>query len=197
MTMMPALREEDSPEKLDSGAVVVPVNTWFVGTANKDDSTFTITDKVYDRAVVLEFSDRNTKVQTTASPEPIQLAPMQLAELFQAAKNKREYALTELDIAKFDELAEFVYELFEIRFGNRIMNQILNFVPVYVALGGTKEEALDIMFCRKVLHKLDGRFEDYIREGLVRLQTKIEQLYGAGAFADTEHMIRRLIKKLS
>ena len=197
VTIMPAINAETAPKKLSGGAVVVPVNTWFIGTANKDDSTFTITDKVYDRAVVLEFNDRNTKVQTTASPEPIILAPNRLTELFQEAKSNSAYVLTDLDIAKFNELAEFVYELFEIRFGNRIMNQILNFVPVYVALGGKKEEAIDIMFCRKVLHKLDGRFEEYIREGLVRLQTKIEQLYGAGALADTENMIRRLIKKLS
>ncbi len=197
VTVMPAVKAELSPKKLDNGAVVVPVNTWFVGTANKDDSTFTITDKVYDRAVVLEFNDKNAKIQTKASPEPIALGPTQLSNLFQTAKERAEFGLAEGDIAKFDELAEFVYELFEIRFGNRIMNQIMNFVPVYVALGGTKEEAIDLMFCRKVLHKLDGRFEDYIKEGLVRLQNKINQLYGAGVLADTENMIRRLVKKLS
>lgn len=197
VTVMPAVKPENAPAKLDNGAVVVPVNTWFIGTANKDDSTFTITDKVYDRAVVLEFSDKNVKIETKASPEPISLSPERLAELFKVAKATEEFRLSEADITKFDELAEFVYDLFEIRFGNRIMNQITTFVPVYVALGGTKEEALDIMFCRKVLHKLDGRFEDYIKEGLARLQTKLNQLYGAGVLADTERMIRRLIKKLS
>ena len=197
VTIMPAIKPESAPAKLDNGAVVVPVNTWFIGTANKDDSTFTITDKVYDRAVVLEFNDKNIKIPTEASPEPIALSPTQLTDLFQTAKATEKYRLTDADIAKFDELAEFVYDLFEIRFGNRIMNQIINFVPVFVALGGTKEEALDIMFCRKVLHKLDGRFEDYVREGLARLQTKVEELYGAGVLSDTEKMIRRLIKKLS
>ena len=197
VTLMSAINPESAPAKLDNGAVVVPANTWFVGTANKDDSTFTITDKVYDRAVVLEFNDKNVKIPTTASPEPISLSPAQLTDLFQAAKTTEKYRLTDADIAKFDELAEFVYDLFEIRFGNRIMNQIINFVPVFVALGGTKEEALDLMFCRKILHKLDGRFEDYVREGLARLQNKVEQLYGAGVLADTEKSIRRLIKKLS
>ena len=196
ITLMPAIPPEKAPAKLDNGAVVIPVNTWFIGTANKDDSTFTITDKVYDRAVVLEFNDKNTKIATTASPEPILLTPTQLSSMFESARGREEFSLTESDYAKFDELAEFVYELFEIRFGNRIMNQIKTFVPVYVALGGRKEEAIDIMFCRKVLHKLDGRFEDYIKEGLVRLQNKLNQLYGAGTLADTEGMIRRLMKKL-
>ena len=31
-------------------------NVWFVGTANRDDSTFAITDKVYDRAGSIELS---------------------------------------------------------------------------------------------------------------------------------------------
>ena len=197
VTLMPAIKPENAPAKLQNGAVVVPVNTWFVGTANKDDSTFTITDKVYDRAMVLEFNDKNVKIPTTASPEPITLTPAQLTDLFAGAKGNEKNRLTDVDIARFNELAEFVYELFEIRFGNRIMNQIINFVPVFVALGGTKEEALDLMFCRKVLHKLDGRFEDYVREGLARLQNKVEQLYGAGVLEDTEKAIRRLIKKLS
>ena len=34
------------------------------------------------------------------------------------------------------------------------MNQIAQFVPVYIACGGTKEEALDFMFARKVLTKI-------------------------------------------
>ena len=34
------------------------IRTWFVGTANNDDSTFTITDKVYDRAMPIELNER-------------------------------------------------------------------------------------------------------------------------------------------
>ena len=43
------------PVKLENGFVRIPENSYFVGTANRDDSTFTITDKVYDRAITLEF----------------------------------------------------------------------------------------------------------------------------------------------
>ena len=31
---------------------------WFVGTANNDDSTFSISDKVYDRAMVLNLDKK-------------------------------------------------------------------------------------------------------------------------------------------
>ncbi len=38
--------------------LLIPQNVWFVGTANRDDSTFTITDKVYDRATTIEMDAR-------------------------------------------------------------------------------------------------------------------------------------------
>ncbi|MBO5714016.1 MAG: hypothetical protein J6R83_01145, partial [Clostridia bacterium] len=50
------------PKKLVDGLVTVPENTWFIGTANTDDSTFTITDKVYDRSVVIDFEEKTTPI---------------------------------------------------------------------------------------------------------------------------------------
>ena len=49
------------------------------------------------------------------------------------------------------------YEKFDITFGNRIANQLEKFVPVYIACGGTVDEAIDIMFSRKVLRKLENK----------------------------------------
>jgi 5-methylcytosine-specific restriction endonuclease McrBC GTP-binding regulatory subunit McrB len=194
--LMTALDPEKSPKNVKNGAVLIPTDTWFVGTANKDDSTFTITDKVYDRAVVLDFKDRNAPFETDVDPEPITMTPGQMMKMFQEAIRTEEFRLTQEELDKFVELAEFVYDTFEIRFGNRIMNQISAFVPAYVGLGGTKEEALDIMFARKVLHKLEGRFEDYIKDGLIRFQKKLDQVYGKGIFLETEELIKQMLKKL-
>ena len=194
---MTALDPEKSPKNVKNGAALIPINTWFIGTANKDDSTFTITDKVYDRAVVLDFKDRNFPFETDVDPEPLTITPGQLMKLFQEAIKTEEFRLTQEELEKFAGLAEFVYDTFEIRFGNRIMNQISAFVPAYVGLGGTKEEALDIMFARKVLHKLEGRFEDYIKDGLIRFQKKLDQVYGKGIFEETEELIKQMLKKLA
>ena len=38
------------PVNLDRGKLRIPQNVWYIGTANNDDSTFAISDKVYDRA---------------------------------------------------------------------------------------------------------------------------------------------------
>lgn len=51
------------PVKLENGFVRIPENSYFVGTANRDDSTFTITDKVYDRAITLEFLKKTTRLR--------------------------------------------------------------------------------------------------------------------------------------
>lgn len=184
------------PKKLEDGMIVIPENTWFFGTANKDDSTFIITDKVYDRAVVLNFEDRNEKIMTTVSSEPIHLSSNRLNQLFQKAIAKKENNLTAVELKKFLEIVNFTFENLEITFGNRIMNQIKTMVPVYVALGGTKEEALDLMFSQKVLNKLNGRYEDFIKDGLMQLKTMITKTYGKNTFIKTEMTITKMLKKL-
>ena len=184
------------PKKLDNGYVTVPTNTWFIGTANTDDSTFTITDKVYDRAFVIDFRERSEAFLAERNPAEIQMTAAYLQELFDEAISIPEFNLDEEDIAKFARICDFSLKAFEINFGNRIMKQIETFVPVFVAAGGTKEEALDQMFAVKVLRKLEGAYEDYVKEGLVQLLKLVRATYGPGVFAETEAAITRLNKKM-
>ena len=46
------------PLKLDHGKIRIPQNIWYVGTANNDDSTFAISDKVYDRAQPINLDEK-------------------------------------------------------------------------------------------------------------------------------------------
>ena len=133
---------------------------------------------------------------TTVSSEPIHLSSNRLNQLFQEAIAKRENNLTAVELKKFLEIVNFTFENLEITFGNRIMNQIKTMVPVYVALGGTKEEALDLMFSQKVLNKLNGRYEDFIKDGLMQLKTMITKTYGKNTFIKTEMTITKMLKKL-
>ena len=52
------------------------------------------------------------------------------------------------------------------------------------------------MFSRKVVAKLEGRFEDYIKQGLLDLKALIRKNYGEELFPQTNHVIDKLIKKL-
>lgn len=184
------------PEKLENGCVSVPTNTWFVGTANTDDSTFTITDKVYDRAVVIDFEEKATPIVTDYNSDKISISAENLSNLFVVAENQTENRLSNEETEKFLKICDFMKESFNVSFGNRIMVQIESFVPIYVALGGTKEQALDFMFARKILRKVDGMFEDFVKEELINLSKLVSTLYGKGVFKETEKLISKFIKRL-
>lgn len=194
--LMPVSTAGELPEKLEGCAVRIPENVWFIGTANKDDSTFTVTDKVYDRAVVIEFSQRNEAHALTRKTEPIHLGSGKLQALYASALENPNYGLTRSDYEKFSRLAQFVLEAFDVNFGNRIQNQIVKFVPVYAACGGTKEKALDLMFARKVLRKLEGRYDDSVKPNLVKLEKLVTETYGKAEFSATLEVIARLKRKL-
>lgn len=184
------------PEKLQDGFVTVPNNTWFVGTANTDDSTYTITDKVYDRAIVLDFEEKFAPMKSSYNSDPLTISSKALQDLFKGAANDTAKCLNDTDRSKFNELCEFVKDEFDIRFGNRIMVQIENFVPVYVALGGTKEEALDFMFATKIMRKFQGQYEEYLKDKLGELLALIKSIYGKNTFVKTEKLIAKITKRL-
>lgn len=196
INLMQLKGNEQIPNNLENGKVRIQTNTWFIGTANTDDSTFTITDKVYDRAIVIDFNERNAPFTTDYNSDPLDISVTQLQELFDEARANEALHLDDNDREKFLQICDFCVEAFEIRFGNRIMNQIENLVPVYVACGGTKEAALDLMFARKVLRKLEGKYDDYVKDGLNKLSLLIKRLYGEGAFIESEKTIANLMKKL-
>lgn len=194
--LMPVSTGGSLPAKLDECSVVIPGNVWFIGTANKDDSTFTVTDKVYDRAVVIDFSHRNESRVINRVIPPIHIGVEKLQALFESAIANPDYNLSRADLDKFSVLTKFVLEEFDINFGNRVLNQILRFTPVYVACGGTSAKALDLMFSRKVLRKLEGRFDDGIKPKLVKLEKLILQQYSKTDFSSSLETIARLKRKL-
>ena len=186
----------DAPLHLEDGILKIPASTWFIGTANKDDSTFTITDKVYDRAITITFDDRNEPFEVSGEVKKIGISFTKLQNLFKEAISKQENNLNKSDLTKFKALTDFTYDTFDLTFGNRIMHQIELLVPVYVECGGSKEDALDFMFSRKVVGKLEGRFEDYIKQGLLDLKSLIVKVYGKDTFKATNHTIDKLLRKL-
>lgn len=184
------------PAKIEDGYIQIMPNCYFVGTANKDDSTFSIADKVYDRAITMEFDYRNKPFTPEGNSEQMTVSASYLQGLYNEAFKVKENCMNEYDLAKFETLTEFVYDQFSITFGNRIMAQIEKLVPAYVACGGKKEEALDFIFARKVLSKVDGRFEEYVKGALKQLLSLIQKTYGAGVFKRSERAITQLIKRL-
>lgn len=184
------------PTRLIDGFVTIPNNSWFVGTANKDDSTFSIADKVYDRSITLFFEDKNEPFEVAEDVSTINLSNSKLKSLFASALSNSDNKLTKADLEKFEKITSFIYDEFDVTFGNRILNQIETIVPIYIACGGRKDEILDFMLTRKVIVKLEGRFEEYVKPALKKLLALLTKTYGEGSFKRSEHLINRLIKKL-
>ena len=103
---------------------------------------------------------------------------------------------TRKDFGKLSVITDYIYDQFDITFGNRILNQIIELVPVYVACGGQKEEALDILVSRKVISKLEGRFEEYVKNALRELLGLIQKQYGQGVLKHCEKEIQTLMRRL-
>ena len=184
------------PVKLENGFVRIPENSYFVGTANRDDSTFTITDKVYDRAITLEFLKKNDAFTVSENVEKIHVTASALRGLYAAAEADSANAFNAQDKARLDKISGFVYDTFDIAVGNRILNQLDKIVPAFIACGGTKEDALDFMLCKKLFSKLEGRFEDYVKPALEETLALMDETYGKGTLSRSEKVIRKIIKTL-
>lgn len=184
------------PAKLENGNISILNNAYFVGTANKDDSTFSIADKVYDRAITIDFDNRNEPFEVKEETGRIHLSKTKLHQLYDEALANKDLAMTKDDHKKFQIVTNYIYEEFDLTFGNRILTQIDTLVPVFMACGGKKEDALDFLLSRKVIVKLEGRFEEYVKPALKRLISLIEKTYGPNVFKRSEREINKLIRKL-
>ena len=121
------------PENLDHGKLRIPQNIWYIGTANNDDSTYAISDKVYDRAQPINLDAKGVAFNVEDTP-PLTLSFSHLNQLFTDAIEK--YPVSQESMKKIHQLDLWVIDKLRVAFGNRIIKQMSMFVPVYVACGG-------------------------------------------------------------
>ena len=180
---------EDDPKMLRDGQIQLPPNMWFVGTANNDDSTFAISDKVYDRAIVMNL-DKKAEVFDAPDAAPVKLSFAHLTHLIDEARET--YALTERNRRRLTMLDEYLMEKFRITFGNRIVKQINQYIPVCLACGGDELDALDDILSRKVLRKLEAQNPVYVRSAADGLCTYLDDLFGTDRMPLCKEYLRRL-----
>ena len=166
---------ETDPKLLNDGKLRLPINMWFIGTANNDDSTFAISDKVYDRAMVLNL-DTKADVFEGEKSEGQKISIDHLTKLFNSAM--KEYDLSSRNLRRIRELDKYLIKTFHITFGNRIMKQIRAYVPVLVACGGTELDGLDDILARKVLRKLESKNPVYVKSQSEALCQYLDELFG-------------------
>ena len=177
------------PKALTGGKITVPDSLWFVGTANNDDSTFTITDKVYDRAIPIELNDRADSFECPHH-ERVHVTSDHLQYLFQKAKV--EHVVSEELLEKMHKLDQYLQTRFRLAFGNRIIKQMYDFIPVYVACGGTELGGMDYIIARKVLKKFESMNVSFVRDEMSGLIEYIEKTFGEGGLPDSISYLLRI-----
>lgn len=177
------------PKLLKDGQIRLPANMWFIGTANNDDSTFAISDKVYDRAMVMNL-DQKADYFEAEDVGPVSLSKTHWEKLVKEAMT--EYALSERNRRRLAMLDEYLIEKFRITFGNRIMKQINQYIPVCLACGGDELDALDDILARKVLRKLESQNPVYVRSAADGLCNYLEELFGSDRMTLCKDYLRRL-----
>lgn len=177
------------PKALTGGKITVPDSLWFVGTANNDDSTFTITDKVYDRAIPIELNERADSFKCPHH-ERVHVTSDHLQYLFQKAKV--EHVVSEELLEKMHKLDQYLQTRFRLAFGNRIIKQMYDFIPVYVACGGTELGGMDYIIARKVLKKFESMNVSFVRDEMSGLIEYIEKTFGEGGLPDSISYLLRI-----
>ena len=184
----------DDPRLLEHGMLRIPENVWFVGTANNDDSTFAISDKVYDRAMVMNL-DRKAELFQPNFNNGDKISFRHFTELINQAR--AQYRLSEEMQQKIAAVDNFLTDRYRITYGNRIRRQMEEYIPVYMACGGTEEEAVDDLIAKKVLRKLDGLSPVVIRYGMDELEGLFTSVFGADRMPLCRDSLERLRRNAS
>ena len=184
----------DDPKLLEHGMLRIPENVWFVGTANNDDSTFAISDKVYDRAMVMNL-DRKAEIFQPNFNNGDKISFRHFTELINQAR--AQYRLSDEMQQKIAAVDNFLTDRYRITYGNRIRRQMEEYIPVYMACGGTEEEAVDDLIAKKVLRKLDGLSPVVIRYGMDELEGLFTSVFGADRMPLCRDSLERLRRNAS
>lgn len=183
--------QDNDPKLLTAGKLTVPDNIWFIGTANNDDSTLSISDKVCDRAMIIELKSR-AKPFSAPFTEPVSISSSYLRKLYEQALS--DYETDESVQDKLEQADAYMCDHLQITFGNRIMRQTKEFLPVYRACGGTEYQALDLILSKKVLRKLEIQNPVFVSAEAGGLISAIERIFGEGRMPMCVSYLKKFIK---
>ncbi|MEO6924417.1 MAG: hypothetical protein ABI142_11375, partial [Bryocella sp.] len=159
LTLLPSPSRRAPRHLLDGRHLTVPENVWFVGTANHDETTVEFADKTYDRAHVMELPNRPEAFDPKELQERAPVSVTALQTSFGEAK--AEFNADGMRVLELlgEVLTRPMADRFGIAWANRLEQQVLAYVPVVMAAGGTSGEAADDLVAMKILRKLRNRHD--------------------------------------
>lgn len=126
---------EDIPKE-----IIIPPNIYIIGTVNVDETTYTISDKVLDRAFVMTLSDVNLELYWNSKEQEI------------SRNLEKEYNIL-LGLHN-------ILKPFELHFGYRSMDEMISKLNANInlpeELQSDRRIALNKVICEKVLPKIRG-----------------------------------------
>jgi len=146
----------------------LPLNVHFTGTVNVDESTFGLSDKLLDRANVIELSEIDLQAFRDAYREPVDATAWRVIEA-----------------------AETLLQAAGQPFGYRTIAEILRFVA-RARDDLPPRTALDLQIRQKVLPKLRGEDSPRLRTVL----TQLAELFAVEQLPQSAAKIRRMIERL-
>ena len=158
--------------------VKIPENMVFIGTINEDDSVSPISDKIFDRAQVVEFKELPSDasvgdLNSAASPEENKFTQ------HETFISKRNNANVKIDKSKklINKVNSLTKEYFDKVIGYRSIGQINEFIKIYVNSGGEEWKALDWQLMSKFAPKIKFIYEKEDIDSLDFLKMEIEEYF--------------------
>ncbi len=188
--LVPSVWDTD-PKRLKNGKLCIPGNAWYIGTINNDDSTFSVTDKVYDRAMPIDINDKGKAFEPIPT-DAMNINNTYLEGLFKAAIKSNPISKETLDA--IENMDNYFITHFRIAFGNRIVKQMNDFVPVYIECGGKEIDGVDYFVARKILRKLEQLNLSYIRDEIDEFIKYLDKEFGKENFRECKEYLLRLRK---
>ena len=181
------------PAKIKKGKLHLPGNLWYIGTINNDDSTYMVTDKVYDRAMPIDI-DTKIDPYKCREQEALDINSSYLESLFaEAIKNN---PISEENLQKVKELDDYVISHFRVAFGNRIMKQLNTFTSVYVGCGGKEVAGIDYFIAKKIFRKFEQLNLSFIRDEIDPFITYLNKNFGKNTMKECIAYLERIKKSV-
>ncbi|MFZ3383617.1 MAG: AAA family ATPase [Candidatus Methanoperedens sp.] len=179
------IKTGDGKEMLDK--IIIPLNLFFTGTVNMDETTYRFSPKVLDRANTIEFNE--IKLKTRRVPEGTLAIKPELIEPFKTyflndkvRKNGTSSEYTKWETENWDEQVGFLnsvneaLEKFNLHFGYRIRDEVLRYMYFAEIMNSddfTPNKARDFQIKQKILPRIKGT--DSIKKALELLQVIIQE----------------------
>lgn len=155
--------------------IKIPDNVYFVGTINEDDSVSPITDKIFDRAQVVEFMQLPTTEAVGDLDSACRDSITNQYTRFTSFNSEEEIEDSNINIV--NEVNRHTKEYFNKVIGFRSLKQIKTFVKFFIKSGGKEKEAIDMQLVSKFIPKLRFMYSDDQMNNLLQLSDDIQNLF--------------------